>query len=191
MSQMPLSERIVYILRENGLKKIDFARVLGVSGNYISLLASGKKPVISVPLARLIETTYGYRAEWVMTGEEPMRPENPLRRLQDNAVESIKSMDAGELRAVTAYIRTLGEVREESAVPPAVLETAFKCRLSTLTEGERRVFDVFSLGRSARQTAEELNLSLNTVKAHLKKIYKKLGVKSRRDLFEMKGGENT
>jgi DNA-binding CsgD family transcriptional regulator len=65
----------------------------------------------------------------------------------------------------------------------------FAQRLYTLTQAEHRVYDLYSAGYNARQITERLGLSLNTVKTHSRKIFKKLGVNSRRDLLEMKGGD--
>ena len=100
-----LAQRIEYILRETGLKKIEFARALGISANYVSLLAAGKKAAISEPLARLIERTYGYRAVWLLTGEEPVRTRGSALRRE--ILDKVRQMDARELRAVAALVQTL------------------------------------------------------------------------------------
>lgn len=179
MNQTPLRERIALILNEQDLKKVDFARTLGVSANYVSLLVSGKKQNISVPLARLIESAYGYRAVWVLTGEEPVHAPSNADRIREATMGRLQQMDVGELNAVAAYIQTLDNVRTDADLG----------KLSALTAAERRVYDQLSRGLNARQIAEELELSPNTVKTHLKKIYKKLGIGSRKDLLESKGGD--
>jgi DNA-binding CsgD family transcriptional regulator len=195
MRKTELSERISRIFREQHLKNVDFARTLGISANYVSLLRTGRKKMISQPLARLIETTYGYRAEWVLTGDEPVHTPDANSGLQESTVDKIRRMDGGELRAVAAYIRTLDDMREETApsqtvppAPPAVSDMTFSERLSTLSDAERRVYDLFAQGCGARQTAERLGLSVNTIKTHVKKIYKKLGVKSHGELVGAAGG---
>ncbi|MDR0433510.1 MAG: LuxR C-terminal-related transcriptional regulator [Gracilibacteraceae bacterium] len=186
MSENALSERIALILREQQLKNVDFAGVLGISANYVSLLVNGRKKMVSQPLARLIETTYGYRAEWVLTGKEPVRLDT-LQGLQERTVEKIMRMDSDELRAVAAYIRALDDVRADrsasAAAPPSFPE-----RLSALTNAERKVYDLFTRGRDARRTAEALGLSVNTIKTHLKRIFKKLGVASRKELLAAAAG---
>lgn len=65
---MTLGERIKTILSERNIKQVEFAETLGVSANYINLLANGKKLNISDTLAKLIEETYGYSSQWVITG---------------------------------------------------------------------------------------------------------------------------
>lgn len=107
MNDSTLGERISRILLEQKLKKVTFANVLGISANYVSLLAGGKKTAVSEPLAKLIESTFGYRAEWVMTGELPVHPENDAPDLHEDTVNRIRQMDGFELRAVAAFIHSL------------------------------------------------------------------------------------
>jgi len=51
-----------------------------------------------------------------------------------------------------------------------------------LTPREREVYERLLLGRSNRRIAEELGISLPTVKTHVSSILKKLGASSREDL---------
>ena len=50
-----LAGRIRQIIRESGVKQVEFAQSLGISANYVYLLTSGRKTAISETLARLIE----------------------------------------------------------------------------------------------------------------------------------------
>ncbi|WP_420176131.1 LuxR C-terminal-related transcriptional regulator [Luteococcus sp. OSA5] len=50
-----------------------------------------------------------------------------------------------------------------------------------LTEAERQVLQRLESGKTLGETAEELFISLNTLKTHLRRIYKKLGVSSREE----------
>lgn len=59
----------------------------------------------------------------------------------------------------------------------------FLARLETLTPAERRVFDLYLLDKRAQEIADELNLSLSTVKYHNGNIYGKLEVGSRKELL--------
>ena len=49
-----LAGRIRQIIRESGVKQVEFAQSLGISANYVYLLTSGRKTAISETLAGLI-----------------------------------------------------------------------------------------------------------------------------------------
>ena len=53
-----------------------------------------------------------------------------------------------------------------------------------LSEGELRVLRLLADGRSLREVAGELYLSLNTVKSHRRTIYRKLGASTREEALE-------
>lgn len=99
--QTTLSERIRKILDEQNLKQTEFAEALGVSVNYISLLANGKKTNISLTLAKLIDALYGYPATWVMEGTLSRDKTEYLRKY---AVEQIMKMDEYELGKLEKFI---------------------------------------------------------------------------------------
>lgn len=56
---------------------------------------------------------------------------------------------------------------------------SMKSLIATLTERELEVYDLLSTGQTNQQIADDLYLSLATVKYHLKNIYTKLGVETR------------
>ncbi|MGO4958244.1 helix-turn-helix transcriptional regulator [Luteococcus sp. Sow4_B9] len=53
-----------------------------------------------------------------------------------------------------------------------------------LTEAERHVLAQLDSGKTLSETAEELFISLNTLKTHLRRIYKKLGVANREEAID-------
>jgi ATP/maltotriose-dependent transcriptional regulator MalT len=53
-----------------------------------------------------------------------------------------------------------------------------------ITKRERQVVEQICLGKTNKQIAEELFISLQTVKDHTHRIYSKLGVKSRMQLVQ-------
>ena len=69
----PLGERVSLILKEQHLKKKEFARATGITPNYVSLITMGRVETCSRTLALLIEKIYGYSADWLLTGAEPRR----------------------------------------------------------------------------------------------------------------------
>lgn len=58
-------------------------------------------------------------------------------------------------------------------------ETPANTHLETLTERERAVLDLLSKGFMYKQIGDKLNVSLDTVRSHLRKVYEKLHVHSR------------
>lgn len=55
--------------------------------------------------------------------------------------------------------------------------------ITTLSAAERAVFDLYLKGLTAREIAETLYLSINTIKTHNRRIYAKLNVSSRKELM--------
>ena len=51
-----------------------------------------------------------------------------------------------------------------------------------LTETEHRVAELAAAGRSNKEIAAELFMGLSTVEAHLSRVYRKLGIRSRASL---------
>jgi ATP/maltotriose-dependent transcriptional regulator MalT len=72
-----------------------------------------------------------------------------------------------------------------AAGAPAGPETAPV--LPGLTRAEQAVARLVAVGRSNRQTAAELYVSVKTVEFHLGHIYDKLGIRSRKDLIDRIG----
>lgn len=66
-----------------------------------------------------------------------------------------------------------------SAAGPRAGEAPARYRGPSLTRRERDVLDHLTLGRSNRQIADELEISENTVKNHVRSILEKLGARSR------------
>jgi DNA-binding CsgD family transcriptional regulator len=61
-------------------------------------------------------------------------------------------------------------------------------RQGGLTPTESRIADLVAAGRTNREVAAELFLSVNTVQSYLKRIYRELGVRSRTELARRIGG---
>jgi DNA-binding CsgD family transcriptional regulator len=51
-----------------------------------------------------------------------------------------------------------------------------------LTEGEQRIAELVAAGKSNKEAAAALFLSVHTVEGALKRVYRKLGVHSRTEL---------
>jgi DNA-binding CsgD family transcriptional regulator len=75
---------------------------------------------------------------------------------------------------VTAFL--LGAMARDTLIDPNAAEAR---RLEALTHGETRVLHYLPTNLSAREIADELYLSVNTVKTHQRHLYQKLGARSR------------
>ena len=60
----------------------------------------------------------------------------------------------------------------------------FRSGLQDLTPTERKIFDLYFQGKSAKEILELLQIKENTLKFHNKGIYSKLGVSSRKQLLQ-------
>lgn len=121
------------------------------------------------------------------------RVEGELRTFVEHATSEVSAQclsdpRSGEQVVVTA-IRlpspwehlvgmTLQRASEDFSVRLANLEQALG-----LTRTEARVAHHLFCGRTAEETAEDLHVSLDTVRTHIKRTYAKLGVSSREHFF--------
>lgn len=65
-----------------------------------------------------------------------------------------------------------------------VVESFQQKQHNELTERENEVLNLLSKGKSYASIAEELYLSINTIKTHVKNIYEKLQVSSKEELLK-------
>ncbi|WP_397446714.1 7TM diverse intracellular signaling domain-containing protein [Polaribacter sp. R77954] len=57
--------------------------------------------------------------------------------------------------------------------------------IDDLSVREREIFDLILMGKSNKEIATTVNISINTVKFHIKNIYEKLHIKSRKEAFNL------
>ena len=107
---MTLDQRIQTILKEQGIRQVEFAKALGISAAYVNLLVNGKKAAISEPLAMLIEERYGYAAQWVLDGSGAKRAA-PLAAGRAALMEKLQTMSDEDLWAVAAFVHTLERIK--------------------------------------------------------------------------------
>ena len=73
---MTLSDRLNKIIDEQNISKVDFARRIGVTKNYIYILTGNSRKdtdqnkVISPLLAKIISMEFGYDENWILNGDE-------------------------------------------------------------------------------------------------------------------------
>ena len=59
------------------------------------------------------------------------------------------------------------------------------CAFYGLTEREELIFSLVASGRSASYISEELGISFNTVRTHIRHVYEKMGVHSKQELLDI------
>lgn len=84
------------------------------------------------------------------------------------------------MKALEALAR--GEVWAERRLVAEVLEKP----TPVLTPREKEVATLAALGLTNEEIAQELGISVKTVKAHLSLVFQKLGVKRRSELAQMR-----
>lgn len=109
---MTLGQRFKTILEERGVKQVEFAKILGISANYVNLLVNDKKDTISETLAKLIEETYGFSAEWVLTGMGEKYTVTGTSAEKAEVLKKIQRMSDSEVRAVLIFVNSLENLRE-------------------------------------------------------------------------------
>lgn len=113
---MELKDRLQLILDEQHLKQKDLANTIKVTESYVSNMLRGKRSNISEALAMLIEQTYGYSAQWILTGEgeqystQANIPE--LSPTKKRVIAEIEKMSEAELDTVKIFINSLGEYKK-------------------------------------------------------------------------------
>jgi DNA-binding CsgD family transcriptional regulator len=75
-----------------------------------------------------------------------------------------------------------GTAKDSAAHSTAMFES-FMENIKTLSMAEKAVFDLYLKKHTAKEIAEILCLSINTIKTHNKRIYMKLNVSSRKELM--------
>ncbi len=108
---MTLGQRVRMILEERELRQVDFARELGISANYASLIVNDKKDTISDTLAKLIEERYGYSARWILDGTGEKRSAKELTAGKAEIIKKIQNMSDCEAMAVLAFIQTMEHLK--------------------------------------------------------------------------------
>jgi len=80
----------------------------------------------------------------------------------------------------TVLLDTIATVAEGRMVFPYMdVRSIYDNPLSTLTRREMEVLSDLSSGRTNKQIARDLGVSLNTIKFHVRNLFQKLGVNSR------------
>lgn len=101
-----LAERMEIIIDECGIKQTVFAKSVGVTPNYISMIIHAKKELISPTLALLIEYIYGYSHEWILSGEGDKYNREKLKKRIIKKIED-SSYDENQLNELDEFLNRL------------------------------------------------------------------------------------
>ncbi|MDD3192556.1 MAG: LuxR C-terminal-related transcriptional regulator [Oscillospiraceae bacterium] len=97
------------------------------------------------------------------------------------AQDEEKEERAAELAQALQQAKTVRDPL--STQPDLTAYEAFVRNIATLSAAEKAVFNLYMDGHTAKEIAEILCLSMNTIKTHNKRIYTKLNVTSRKELM--------
>jgi DNA-binding NarL/FixJ family response regulator len=93
--------------------------------------------------------------------------------LEDGLIEAVQSVHAGQAYFTPSVAKLLQETHSRGAD-----EEQFEDRYDLLTDRERQLYHLLAEGRSNKEIAARLGLSLHTVETHRTRIMDKLGVHS-------------
>jgi len=123
--------------------------------------------------------------EWLRQALTQARGEGLIRIFlsEGAALESLlrQAMPALHEPALRSYARSLLRAFAMPAVPQSASGATSSSEelLQPLSIQEQRVLRLLAAGRSNQEIAQELVVSINTVKDHVKRLYRKLGVSNR------------
>ncbi|HEY71267.1 MAG TPA: winged helix-turn-helix transcriptional regulator [Anaerolineae bacterium] len=137
-------------------------------------LGDDEHALVTLERALKLAEPEGYIRSFIGEGD-PM--ENLLRKaIAEGIVRDYADRLVEALRSDTRRSHTLQPTILRSGSPSA---DSFEPPGEELTDRERQVLRLINAGLSNREIAEELFLSINTVKTHTKSLYRKLDVSSR------------
>jgi len=114
-----------------------------------------------------------------------------LRRAGRRAAAREPLVEALDLAARCGAAPLAARAREELRAAGARPRREWRTGAEALTPGELRVVRLAAGGRTNREIAHELYVTLKTVEGHLSRAYAKLGIAGRAQLAEVLDGEKT
>ena len=173
----PLAERL--IADELALaERFGAPRAVGVARRAAGLLARGEEAVVLLRSAADLHAGCGARLEHALSltelGAAIRRAGRPgeARRVLREAIALADRLGADPLAA-----RAREELKLAGGRPPAA-----RNRAGELTPSERRVAELAAAGRTNRQIADELFVTVKAVEWHLGNAYRKLDIRGRPQL---------
>ncbi len=111
-----------------------------------------------------------------------------LQKVKDGKVSTYEKTNIQEIDDLFAFLAAQDsaastQLPAEEVTKNSPLFQDFVKNIATLSPAERSVFNLYIKGYTAKEIAEILCLSINTIKTHNKRIYAKLNVNSRKELL--------
>lgn len=123
---------------------------------------------------------------WAMLLYLRAKPSNEFTPGDASLLQRLKPAMAGAVRG--AFLENLQIASNEGvATPRAANQSDVAHLLATLSKTEYEVCELLRTNATERQVAIELGRSPHTIHVHVKNIYRKLAVNSRRDLVRLLG----
>jgi DNA-binding CsgD family transcriptional regulator len=166
----PSEQAILRALAQHGpLNAADLQRLTDLSGEALPSFVDGMLRLGLVQAINDSSWAVGneFLARWLRS-----RPAQPASAITDRASLEVVDTELQDRAIARAEQRRRARFRDESLASAA--ET-----LAPMSERERAVLRLVAAGRSNLEIARELVIALDTVKAHLKHIYDKLGASNR------------
>jgi transcriptional regulator with XRE-family HTH domain len=114
-----LKDRINYILKNENLKKKDFAARLHLSRQFVTFLCKGERN-ISDQTAALVAKEFGYREEWVLNGTgDPKDPVDPLEERRKALLERLSHRSEAELVAILQFLEKIEQPGDTTTLADA------------------------------------------------------------------------
>ena len=107
-----------------------------------------------------------------------------LQSVASEGAASIELVERWAWRVPKQWLDRLRRASADTAAHPAGADGAVSGPVEPLTQRERDVLRFLASRLTVSEIADELYLSVNTLKFHLKAIYRKLGVRSRSEAAE-------
>ncbi|NLX63615.1 MAG: helix-turn-helix transcriptional regulator [Clostridiaceae bacterium] len=114
---------------------------------------------------------------------------NKMKQIKPSEIEKTNIVEIDDLLEFLSKQDRDKETKAQKNNPPVAdiqninMFKEFLNNIRTLSPAERAVFDLYMEGYTAKEIAEKLYLSINTIKTHNKRIYEKMNVSSRNELM--------
>lgn len=117
------------------------------------------------------------------------RSEAPIHeRMQESTPMGKSTHEHSGFYSATAALSTVRTAAINSGTETSSLSqeqySRFESQLTTLSNAERKIFDLYIKGHDAKEICKMLYISINTLKTHNRRIYTKMNVSSRAELLK-------